>query len=187
MGDWWGSRKAHTPQGCRYPYYVFETRDDSNLDDLEMAAWRAVVIGAGRLVNRLDEELTSETGLTMAEYEVLSCLSEAPGGRMRMAELAGAVVVSRSGLTRRVDSLVSAGYVRRSACSSDRRGTYAELTKAGVLRLENTAGVHRAGVREHFIQALSRSELAAVAQALGRVAESLAKPPPPRSAEAQAG
>lgn len=131
------------------------------------------MVGMGRLLHRLDEELVTESGMTLAEYEVLSYLSDSVEGRLRMAELAQGVVVSRSGLTRRVDGLVAAGLVRRSACTSDRRGTYAELTQEGWRRLEQAAPVHRSGVRRYFLDQVDDEELYMVGDIFGSVASSL--------------
>ncbi len=133
-----------------------------------------MMVGMGRLLHRLDEELVTESGMTLAEYEVLSYLSDSVEGRLRMAELAQGVVVSRSGLTRRVDGLVAAGLVRRSACASDRRGTYAELTQEGWRRLEQAAPVHRSGVRRYFLDQVDDEELYMVGDIFGSVASSLA-------------
>ena len=145
-----------------------------DLTPSELGPWRAMMVGIGRLLHRLDEELVARTGMTLAEYEVLSYLSDSVEGRLRMAELAQGVVVSRSGLTRRVDGLVAAGLVRRSACSSDRRGTYAELTSEGWRRLEQAAPVHRSGVRRYFLDQVDADELCMVGDIFERVASSLA-------------
>ncbi|MGH9065634.1 MAG: MarR family winged helix-turn-helix transcriptional regulator [Acidimicrobiales bacterium] len=139
------------------------------LDPTEMWAWRALVSTHGRLFARLDDELVAAHGLSLAEYEVLVQLSEAPGAALRMAELAERALVSRSGLTRRVDGMVSAGLVRRQACPSDRRGTLAVLTDAGRGLLARAAPTHLAGVRRHLVDLVGRSELEALGAILSRV------------------
>ena len=138
-----------------------------------MRAWRTLLRAQGLLANRLDDELVVEAGLSAADYEVLVFLSEAPAHRLRMSQLAGAVLLSRSGLTRRVDRLVAEGLVARERCPDDRRGAFAVLTPAGEERLAEVAPVHLRGVREHFVDRLSREQLAAVADALGVVADAL--------------
>lgn len=143
------------------------------LDPVELAAWRALVVGSGRLMRKLDEQLQAEASLNLADYEVLSYLSEVPGHRLRMAELAAGVVISRSGLTRRVDNLVRMGLVRRCACGSDRRGTYAELTEAGLKRLLAVVPVHRAGVRKYFLDKVQEGDLGAIGRAMGAIAAEL--------------
>lgn len=135
-----------------------------------MAAWQALIATQARLLAKLDDELARAHGLSLAEYEVLVQLSAAPGGAVRMAELAELALVSPSGLTRRVDGLTAKGLVRRQSCPSDRRGSLAVLTEDGRRRLVEAAPTHVAGVRRHLMDRLSRSELAVLAEALGRVA-----------------
>lgn len=139
----------------------------------EMAAWQAVVVAHGRLFARLDDELVAAHGLSLAEYEVLLQLSQAGCSGLRMAELAQRALVSRSGLTRRVDAMVAAGLVCRRPCPADRRGTLALLTDAGRDRLHDAAPTHVAGVRRHLLDHLSAAEMATLATALGRVGEEL--------------
>src|SRR4051812_13566997 len=109
------------------------------LDAEEMRAWRSLVMGHAALSQCLDQELRRSHGLGLAEYEVMVLLSEADGHRMRMTQLAEAALVSPSGLTRRLDQLVTAGLVGRETCPTDRRGTLAVLTDAGFDRLKEMA------------------------------------------------
>ncbi len=126
--------------------------------------------GHARLAAALDRELQDERGLSLSSYEVLVHLSEAPERRLRMSELAEKVSLSRSGLTRLVDRLQADGLVERVGCPQDRRGSYAELTPAGVRCLDDAWPVHVRGVREHFLGRLSAEELAVLGSALRRVA-----------------
>ncbi len=143
------------------------------LSNLELLAWRAMVVGTGRLVSKLDEQLQAEASLSLADYEILSYLSEAPGWHLRMTELAEGVVISRSGLTRRVDGLVRRELVKRYACESDRRGTYAQLTDAGFSVLKAAVPAHRAGVRRYFLDLLPDTSLPTMADAMVSLASSL--------------
>lgn len=140
------------------------------LDDLEMEAWRALLTAHRRLVQRLDAELQATQHISASDYGVLVELSEA-GGQMRMTELADRILISPSGLTRRLDTLVDQGLVDRVRCTQDRRGSYAVLTDAGRARLVEAAPDHVEQVRRHFVALLDRDELRALAQALGKVAE----------------
>ena len=101
------------------------------LDDLEMQAWRSLLSAHSRLMSRLDAELQASQGMSVSDYGVLVQLSEAEGGHMRMSELADRLLLSPSGLTRRLDGLVRAGLVDRARCPTDRRGAFAVLTDAG--------------------------------------------------------
>ncbi|HEU0130192.1 MAG TPA: MarR family transcriptional regulator [Mycobacteriales bacterium] len=152
---------------------------DRGLTHVELDAWRAFLRAHARVTRVLDAELAAECDLPLGSYEVLLHLNEAPGGRLRMTDLADRVLLSRSGLTRLVDRLERDGLLRRESCPSDLRGTNAVLTDAGLDRLRAAAPVHLRGVREHMLDALTEDELRVLAEALGRVA---GPPPGPGSA-----
>jgi len=139
------------------------------LDDVEMHAWRSLLRAHSRLLARLDAELQSTQGMSVTDYGVLVQLSEQEGGRMRMSELAQHLLLSPSGLTRRLDGLVSAGLVERRRCPTDRRGAFAVLTAAGRARLESAAPDHVEQVRRHFVSRLSRKQLELLGDALDAV------------------
>jgi DNA-binding MarR family transcriptional regulator len=141
------------------------------LDDLELRAWRSLLRAHARLLARLDAELQASKGMSVNDYGVLVQLSEEDGGRMRMSELAERLLLSPSGLTRRLDGLVRAGLVERRRCPTDRRGAYAVLTPAGHRRLESVAPDHVEQVRRHFVDRLTRAQLQAVADALDEIAD----------------
>lgn len=141
------------------------------LDEVEMAAWRALVCAFSELTAALDGELQAEHGLSLADYEVLAHLSEAPDRRLRMTELAERLHLSPSGLTRRLDGLVGAGLVARDRCAADRRGSFAVLTDPGRRRLEAAAPTHVEGVRRHLVDRLSRGQLTELASALQAVGD----------------
>ena len=105
---------------------------DPALTPVELAAWRGMLRAHAELVSvprrRAARRRTSSRS---HEYEVLLILDNAPERRLRMSDLAAAVVLSQSGLTRLVDRLVLAGSVERTRCETDRRGLNAELTAAG--------------------------------------------------------
>src|SRR3954454_15404527 len=136
------------------------------LSETEQRPWRTLIDVTTGVLATLDNELRAEHGLSLGEYEVLVHLSEAPAGSLRMTDLAGALRLSPSGITRRIDGLVRAGLVERRRCPSDRRGSNAVLTKLGTKALEACAPTHVAGVRGHFIDRLNKRELAELTNAL---------------------
>jgi DNA-binding MarR family transcriptional regulator len=141
------------------------------LTDNEQQVWRRLLAVECRLRERLDQDLRTSHGLSLNDYGVLVHLSEAPDGSLRMSELAERLLISRSGLTRRVDGLVRDGWVVRRACPKDGRGSLAELTPAGLDLLKESAPTHVAGVRRYLIDALGSLEdlergLARIEQAL---------------------
>jgi DNA-binding MarR family transcriptional regulator len=142
----------------------------------EQAAWRAFLRGSALLLERLDAELVEAHGLTLADYEILVWLSEAPRGGLRMSELADRVLVSRSRLTYRLDRLVAEALVERRPCASDRRGSLAVLTPTGRRRLERAAPTHVDGVVAHLVDRCSSRELAAMGKAFSSIADALESP-----------
>lgn len=119
----------------------------------------------------LEAELLAEQRLSLGAYDVLAQLAEAEDQRLRMAELAEAVLLSRSGVTRLVDRLERAGLVIRERVDGDGRGVVARLTPAGANRLGIAARTHLAGVVRHFVELLDEQELATIAQLTQRIAD----------------
>jgi DNA-binding MarR family transcriptional regulator len=124
------------------------------------AAWTGLVRVHERLMHELDAELQGTHDISLAEFDVLLQLSEAPERRMRMADLADAVLLTRSGVSRLVDRLETRGLVERSRCPSDARGLNAALTDAGADQLSDAAVTHLAGVRSRFTDRLAPEDVA---------------------------
>ena len=143
------------------------------LDQDEMAAWRGFVAASNLLGRRLERQLKDDSGLSHTQYEILVHLSAAPGGSLRMTDLAGRLITSKSGLTYQVTQLEKAGLVRRRSCPSDVRGVFADLTEDGREALRRAAPGHVALVRELLIDVLSREQLTAIAEGLGEVSTRL--------------
>ena len=114
------------------------------------------------LTKELDAELAREHNLPLSSYEVLLYLADAPDGRMRMAELAESVLLSRSGLTRLVDRLEREGLLKRERCESDARGYFAQITPKGRRLFDAARRTHLDGVRARFLSRFSRDELRAL-------------------------
>jgi DNA-binding MarR family transcriptional regulator len=138
------------------------------LNDSEQHAWRMLIMTTTSLLAVLDNELQAAHGMSLGDYEVLARLSEAPSRTLRMNDLAGQLHLSPSGMTRRIDGLVKAGFVERHQCPTDRRGSNAVLTEAGAAALEAAAPTHVRGVREHLIDRLDEQQLTSLADCLAR-------------------
>jgi DNA-binding MarR family transcriptional regulator len=143
------------------------------VDQQAMRAWRLFLVAHARLTAQLEEELREQAGMPLTWYDVLVQLSEAPEGRLRMQELARAVLLSKSGLTRLVDRLCAAGYLAREADPVDRRGTLAVLTPAGRRALREAAPVHLRGVERAFAEVLTEAEASTLAEAFARIVDRL--------------
>lgn len=137
----------------------------------QLAAWRALLEAHASATDVLAAELRDEHDLPLSWYDVLLQLNEAPERRLRMQELAGRVLLSKSGLTRLIDRMERDGLVERSACPSDRRGTFAQLTAAGRHRLRETAPTHLRGVREHVADLFDDDEAATLERLLRRIVD----------------
>ena len=131
-------------------------------------AWVSLLQAHASLMRRLESDLERETGLALADFDVLAQLARA-GGELRMTELAARALISRSGMTRRVTRLVEEGLVRRADADADGRGVVVALTDAGVARLAETAPVHARGISKLFVAQLDDQELAILERALGKV------------------
>jgi len=126
----------------------------------ELAAWRSFLRAHAGVTRALERELVAEQRLSLAAYDVLVQLAEAPGRMLRMTDLADAVLLSRSGVTRLVDRLERVGLVARQRTTSDGRGVVAVLTEAGLERLREAAVTHLDGIVRHFVARLDRAQLA---------------------------
>ncbi len=136
------------------------------LDPAEMKAWLAFLEVSHLLERAIEQQLRQDAGLSHAQYEILSRLEAADGGRLRMNELADVIVVSRSGLTYQITQLEKAGLVRREKYPSDERGILAILTSAGRDALDRAAPGHLRVVRENLIDALTPAQREALAECL---------------------
>jgi DNA-binding MarR family transcriptional regulator len=145
------------------------TASDSALDAQELRAWRGMLQVHASVTRRLDAQMHAEHGLSVSAYEVLMFLADADGQRLRMAEIADRILLSRSGLTRLVDRLVAQGLVVRNACADDGRGSFAELTVAGGEKLAAARRTHLEGVREFFLGRLTDEDQRALGDAWDRV------------------
>jgi DNA-binding MarR family transcriptional regulator len=135
----------------------------------EPSVWRLFFEAHGRLSRILEDELLAGQGLSFAWYDVLLHLSETPGGKLRMNELADALVWSRSWLTRRIDQMVEAGLVTREIDHADRRGAFAVLTRKGRSAFRKAAEQHLADIDRHFYRNLSEADLRTLRRALTKL------------------
>jgi DNA-binding MarR family transcriptional regulator len=133
-----------------------------------LVAWTSLLQAHATLMRRLESDLERETGLALADFDVLAQLARA-GGELRMTELAARALISRSGMTRRVARLVGEGLVRRADADADGRGVVVALTDAGIARLTETAPAHARGIAKLFVAQLDDEELAILERALRKV------------------
>jgi DNA-binding MarR family transcriptional regulator len=133
-----------------------------------LGAWDSFLRAHATLMRRLDTDLERDTGLPLADFDVLAQLA-AGHGELRMTELADRALISRSGMSRRVARLVDEGLVRRAKADTDGRGIVVAITDRGIARLAETAPVHLRGVSNLFAERLDDQELALLGRALNKV------------------
>lgn len=132
-------------------------------------AWRTFLQAHATVMRRLEADLEADGQVSLADLDVLIQLANAEGRKLRMSELADTVLLSRSGMTRRIDRLEAAGLVQRHECAADRRGAYAAITEDGLERLLRARPTHLHGITEHFVSRLSDDELGAIREALTKL------------------
>ncbi|MFI5837834.1 MarR family winged helix-turn-helix transcriptional regulator [Micromonospora sp. NPDC051300] len=144
-----------------------------SLDAERTACWRAYIESSQRLFTQLEDDLRADSDLSFADYHVLVLLSEAPGQRLRMGELADRLVFSPSRLTYQITTMQKRGLVAKESCPADRRGSEAVLTAAGLLNLREAAPHHLRSVRAHLIDDLDDAEVACLTRVFERLGRRL--------------
>ena len=142
------------------------------LNPREMKAWRSYIIASRRLLEALDSDLDGHD-LSMADYEVLAQLSDAPERRMRMTELAEIAMLSKSRLSHRMKDMEKAGWVRREVCAEDKRGSFAVMTDKGWRAIVKAAPDHVDSVRNRFVDNLTAKDQEELTKIFDRVTTKL--------------
>ena len=143
------------------------------LDEDQQRHWRALVMGTTLLFDRLDNDLSREHGISLAEYEILVRLSEREGNRMRMAQLADSMAHSRSRVTHTVTRLEKSKLVERIKSPEDGRGVVCAMTERGWELLVTMAPTHVRGVRDNLVDLADADDLAAIGRVFNAVADNL--------------
>ena len=141
----------------------------TRLTQEQMSVWRAFLRAHAAVMAALEQGMQEEQGLPLAWYEVLVHLSEGPGGRLRLGDLAATALLTRSGITRLVDRMVAAELVSREPYPGDRRGYYAAITEKGRAVLERAAPGHSRRASEYFLRHLDAKEVEVLQSVFDRV------------------
>jgi DNA-binding MarR family transcriptional regulator len=129
------------------------------LDQDEQRTWRIFMVAMKLLWNQLERDVDHDTAVPSAYYEILVRLSDAPGRRLRLSELADQSQSSRSRLSHSLTRLEKLGWITREVCDNDRRGAFAILTDEGFAALDAAAPVHVESVRRHLFDQLDEAQL----------------------------
>jgi DNA-binding MarR family transcriptional regulator len=142
----------------------------ASLTQKELASWRVFIETSLAMIDIIDVELQSGCGLSLRWYDVLVHLEDATDG-LRMNDLAGRILASKSGLTRVIDNMDKAGLVRRERPEDDRRTVLVFITPDGLARLRSARECHHTTIQEHFAEQLDNDQLAELKNSLEHIRE----------------
>lgn len=143
------------------------TTTSDTADHLTM--WRSFLETHSTVVKYLERRMQEQHGLQLSWWDVLQQLTDAPDGRLRMGELAESVLLTRSGITRLLDRMITAGLVVREPCPGDRRGYYAVMTQLGRDTIEKVGPDHSKDAWEVFLGHITAEEAAVLGKVFRRV------------------
>ena len=146
------------------------------LSDGEQVSWRAYLRANRELTVAFDRDL-QQVGISLPEYELLSMLSVAPLGQVRMSMLAELIVQSRSRVTHTAARLERRGWVKRTPAPDDGRGVLLRLTEEGRAAIERFAVVHVASVRRHLVDVLTPEQFATLGETMQALRDAYAADP----------
>ena len=138
----------------------------------QLQAWGLFLRANSRLNEQLERELLAECQLPLTWYDVLVQLNNVQDARLRHQELSQSIVLSKSGLSRRIDRMEAEGLVRREVCPFDGRGVYEVLTDKGRDVLARASAVHLRGIEDHFGRHMSDDEARVLRSVFQRILES---------------
>jgi DNA-binding MarR family transcriptional regulator len=139
---------------------------DSEMPDTDELVWDGLAALHTRVEQRLAKALQRQHGLGLSDYRALSRLAVADQGGMRISELADALGLNESSVSRLADRLEEAGLTERCVCEDDRRGVYAFITDAGREQLQSATPTYRTQLAAALDQAAADPALAAPVNAL---------------------
>jgi len=144
------------------------------LTEEEQRAWRGLLRMTTQLNARMNRQLLQDYGISLADYEVLVALSEAPAGRLRVFEIADALAWEQSRVSHQLARMQRRDLITREDCASDARGAFAVLTEAGRAAIERAAPAHVETVRQLVFDGLTQDQLTTLTQVTSRVLDRLA-------------
>ncbi|BBG05087.1 MULTISPECIES: MarR family winged helix-turn-helix transcriptional regulator [Pseudonocardia] len=143
------------------------------LDDREQAAWRGYLRMQARLQAELHRRLQAESGLSIADFDVLVALTDRPDERVRVLELASSLEWEKSRLSHHLARMQRRGLITREECDDDGRGNFVVLTEQGRAAIEEAAPGHVESVRELVFDILTDDDVDALARIAGTVGAQL--------------
>jgi len=138
-------------------------------DDDTLRAWVGLLMTYRIVIPQLEADMVEQHGLPLTWFDVLNRLDQAPDGRLRMRDLEEQLVFMNSGITRLVDRIEAAGFVRRERADDDRRGVYIAITEAGHAKIDEAFPDHARSIEEHFGRHLDPRDAKALQRATAKI------------------
>lgn len=139
--------------------------------EAKLALWQGYLQTHATIVRLLEAELQNELNMPILWYDALKHLNDSERGSLRLQDLADAINLSQSGLTRLLDRMAEVDLVERKPCSEDRRGLYAMITPAGCAKLQQATPVYLRVLDRHFLRYLNCEEVAALLKVFSNIAQ----------------
>lgn len=155
-------------------------RGATELDSAEYKSWQHYLATAMRMTTLLNRELLDAHQLSLADLQLLDLLDTSPAGSVQMGELAEALVLPASRLTRQIKKLEERGLVQRTLDPQDRRRVMATLTATGKTLLEQSLITYSNVVRTHFLEPLTRPQISAMDTTCRQISDGLKRSERPR-------
>ncbi|CAL9324420.1 MarR family winged helix-turn-helix transcriptional regulator [Streptomyces sp. SudanB66_2053] len=143
----------------------------------QKAAWDSFIRMQETLIGRLSRHIQSDSGMSASDYLVLVNLTERGDGRMRFSDLVKGLEWEKSRVSHQITRMAKRGLVAKEECPDDGRGAFIVATPAGYKAIEEAAPQHVEHVRRLFIDALTPSQLTALARISNRVLDHMEKQP----------
>jgi DNA-binding MarR family transcriptional regulator len=143
-----------------------------------LAAWPGLLFTETAVVSALEKDMLEQHDLPITWFDLLSRLARSDERRLRMHEIEGASLFTRSGITRLADRLSEAGLVRRERSAEDRRGVYLAITEIGLAKIDAVWDDHQRSIQEHFGQYLNSKDIAAIRKATEKILKALNRTEP---------
>lgn len=128
------------------------------LNERELSVWRYFLKAHAKVIEQIERELSENKRVPLTTYDVLIALFEAPEKKLRLKDLTNRMVLTKSGLTRRLDRLEKEGFIRREQNETDKRSTFAVLTKTGEQELRRAWPVYARGIKQYFTSRMTHEE-----------------------------
>ncbi len=145
----------------------------NELEGQDLETWNSYLVATRLLFEELDRRLEAEAGVSLPDFILLFRLRQAGEDGMRMSELADSAVFSRSRISHAMNRLEKAGWTERRSCPTDRRGSFASLTKRGKAKLEQAEGTHSEVVRQHLLGSIEGEDIQTFTKITQAVRDSL--------------